>query len=175
MARPLVRYQVAVSLDGFIASADGSFDWLMEFPPGPSFGDFLSGIGELMMGREAFETERRMGPWGYADRAVLVMTNRPIADMPPGVEMAAGDPAPALERLRTRVARGDIWLYGGGVLAGRMLEAGLIDRVELATVPVAIGTGRPLFAGARSAQKLQLVETRTEGPLLWSVYQAGER
>ena len=171
MAIPLVRYHVAISIDGFIASEDGSFEWLMEFPPGPSFGDFLDGIGGLMMGRESFETERRMGPWSYADRAVLVMTNRPIADMPPGVEMAAGDPASALERLRTRVARGDIWLYGGGVLAGQLLQAGLIDRVELATVPVAIGKGRPLFAGAAAAQRLRLVETRTEGPLLWSVYE----
>ena len=171
MARPLVRYQVAVSIDGFIASEDGSFEWLMDFPPGPSFPDFLDSIGGLMMGRESFETERRMGPWGHADRAVLVMTNRPVDDLPPGVETASGDPAPALERLRTRVARGDIWLYGGGVLAGQMLQAGLIDRVELATVPVAIGRGRAPFAGVAAVQRLRLVETRTEGPLLWSVYE----
>ncbi len=170
MARPLVRYQVAVSLDGFIASQDGSVDWLADFPPGPSFPEFLDSIGGLMMGRDSFETELTFGPWGHAPKPALVMTNRPITDPPEGVESAAGDPAPALARLRERVAQGDIWLFGGGVLAGRMLDAGLIDRVELATVPVAVGQGRTLFGGATAARRMRLTATRTEGPLLWSVY-----
>lgn len=172
MAAPLVRYQVAVSLDGFIASEDGSVDWLMDFPPGPSFPDFLASIGGLMMGRDSFETDLKFGPWSHGDKATLVMTNRPIANPPPRVESAAGDLVPALAKLRARVTQGDIWLYGGGVLAGQMLGAGLIDRVELATVPVVVGKGRPLFAKATSVRRLHLVETRTEGPLLWSVYEA---
>jgi len=87
--------------------------------------------------------------WGKTP--ALVMTSRPIEQGPQTVHAHAGDPAEGLAKLRQRMSEQDletdIWLFGGGVTAGLFLKHNLIDLVELAVVPVALGEGRPLFSG----------------------------
>jgi dihydrofolate reductase len=173
MADPLIRYNVAQSLDGYIAPLDGSVDWLSGSSGGSSYTDFIQTIGGIVMGRAGFETELSFGPWGYGHLPVLVMTKRALGDPPQGVVTAAGDPRPALAALKARVSRGDIWLYGGGLVAGVFLDAGLIDRIEVTTLPVVLGAGRGLFAGAKTTQRLTLVESRADGSTLQSVYVKG--
>jgi dihydrofolate reductase len=51
----------------------------------------------------------------------------------------------------------DIWLFGGGILFGSLLSAGLVDSVELTIVPVLLGAGRPLLAGHPGQVGLKLV------------------
>lgn len=138
----LVRYQVAVSIDGFIAPKDGSADWLN--PYGKIAGEFMATwmkqIGGVISGRATYD--QAGGMWGKTP--ALLMTSRPLAKAPKSV-IVATDEAGGLEQLKARVTEGDIWLFGGGVTAGRFLKAGLIDLVEAAVVPVALGEGRPLF------------------------------
>jgi dihydrofolate reductase len=140
----LVRYQVAVSIDGFIAPKDGDADWLD--PYGKVAGDFMATwmkqIGGVISGRTTYD--QAGGMWGKTP--ALVMTSRPLAKAPKST-VVAKDEAAGLAQLRTRIPDGDIWLFGGGVTAGRFLRAGLIDLIEAAVVPVALGEGRPLFAG----------------------------
>lgn len=52
----------------------------------------------------------------------------------------------------------DIWLFGGGVLFRSLLEAGLVDRVELAVIPVLVGSGTPVLPGLDGVGKLKLVD-----------------
>jgi len=165
-----VRYHVAASLDGFISPLDGSVDWLTGAAGGDGFAKFFETIGGIVMGRNGFETELGFGNWSYSHIPVLVMTHRPIDNQPEGVEIAAGDPAPALLAPRARVERGDIWLFGGGRAAGSFLEAGLIDRIEITTIPVVLGSGRGLFAGTGSLRQLKLLHSGMEGPFVHSVY-----
>ena len=54
----------------------------------------------------------------------------------------------------------DIWLYGGGVLCGSMFEAGLVDAVEVAVIPVILGGGIPLVSAPYRHRKLVLEEQR---------------
>jgi dihydrofolate reductase len=61
------------------------------------------------------------------------------------------------------VEHGDIWLLGGGMLAGQLLDAGLIDRVEITVLPISLGQGRPLFGGAGRWCVFDRVETRAIG------------
>lgn len=84
------------------------------------------------------------GFWG--ETPAVVMTSRPLAKASKTVTTAS-DEAEGLAQLKARMGDGDIWLFGGGVTAGRFLRANLIDLVEVAVVPVALGEGRPLFAG----------------------------
>ena len=140
----LVRYQVAVSIDGFIAPTDGSAEWLN--PYGPVAGSFMQTwmkqIGGVIVGRTSYDQSG--GMWGKTP--ALLMTSRPLPKMPKSVVTATGE-AEGLAQLKARIPEGDIWLFGGGVTAGRFLRAGLIDLIEAAVVPVALGEGRPLFAG----------------------------
>lgn len=147
-----VIYSVAVSIDGFIASPDGSFDWLLPYPPDADFADsFLSGIGGLLMGRACLDLEIAMQGGVYPDRRVAVMTHRPVEEQPSNVTCFAGELAPALAWLREGAAEDDIWLYGGGQLAGQALAADVIDEIHTAVVPVTLGKGIPLFGDAAFA------------------------
>lgn len=170
MADPRVRYSVAMSIDGFIAPPDGSVDWLTGSSGGSGYFDFIRAIGGIVMGRDTFETELGFGPWGYDELPVMVMTHRPIEDRPGGVLTASGDPSPALAALKAQVKQGDIWLCGGGVVAGAFLDAGLIDQVEVTTIPVALGAGRSLFAGAAGLRRLTLTDSHVSGSVIQSVY-----
>ena len=153
----LVRYHVAISLDGFIAPKDGGIDWLNPYGKvGADFiGPWVKQIGGIIVGRATYDQSAGMGGWMFKDTPALVMTSRPLPKKHPAAIEAADDPAQGLASLRSRVTSGDIWLFGGGVTAGSFLKAGLIDLVELAVVPVALGEGRPLFSGVALQQTFE--------------------
>lgn len=161
----LVRYQVAVSIDGFIAPKDGSADWLdpygkvaMEF-----IGPWMKQIGGILVGRATYDQATGMGGWLSKDKPVLVMTSRPLPQKHPVSIVAASDPAEGLKSLQARMPAGDIWLFGGGVTAGLLLKRNLIDLVEIAVVPVALGEGRPLFSGVALQQTFEHVSAQPLG------------
>jgi len=84
-----------MSLDGKIARADGSFDWLAPYPP-QEFGvdAFHAEIDAVVMGRDTYEIERGMEEWPH-DKPAFVVTSRPVEALPPLVEARSGD-LPAL-------------------------------------------------------------------------------
>lgn len=144
----LVRYHLAISLDGFIAPKDGSAGWLS--PYGKAAWGFLEpwmkNIGGIIVGRVTYDQSASMGGWRWGETPALVMTSRSLPKKKPASVEVANDPAEGLERLKARIQKGDIWLFGGGVTAASFLKAGLIDLIELAVAPVVLGEGRPLFA-----------------------------
>ncbi len=166
MPEPLVRYYVAVSVDGFIAPLDGAVDWFDQVRAGDAddgYTEFVKGIGGVILGRSTFETELGFGPWSYEAIPSVVMTNRALEVTPKNMRTASGDPGPALAALKAQVQHGDIWLLGGGVLAGQLLDAGLIDRVEITVLPISLGQGRPLFGRWARRCMFDRVETRAVG------------
>jgi dihydrofolate reductase len=159
----LVRYQLAVSLDGFISPSDGSADWLS--PYGKVAGDFVGPwmrqIGGIILGRATYDQTASMGGWMWGKTPALLMSSRPLAKKPPAQVEVSDDIAGGLKRLRERMPAtkgngGDIWLFGGGVTAGHFLKAGLIDMIELTIVPVALGAGRRLFDGVTLQETFEL-------------------
>jgi dihydrofolate reductase len=171
MRKPLVRYYVAVSVDGFIAPPDGSVGWFDQArgghgPAGEADGGyeaFVRGIGGIILGRETFDTEMSFGPWSYEAIPAVVMTNHPLTVSPKSVQTARGDPSQPLEALKAVVRHGDIWLLGGGVLAGQFLKAGRLDRVEITVLPIYLGRGRTRFGREAHRCVFDRVETRTNG------------
>ena len=80
MSGPLWHCHVAMSLDGMIGRADGSFDWLMPYPSQDFDIDaFHASIDAVVMGRATFEIERAMAPWPHAGKRVFVVTS-PLVD-----------------------------------------------------------------------------------------------
>lgn len=158
MKRQHVIYMFAMSLDGFIARPDGSFDWLDDFPADADydFEGFLSSLSGIVMGRASYEAARRGGGWDYGRWPCTVATRRPVENLPERVVAVDGNPQKMLDDLRDRGADGRIWLFGGGQLASQFLQAGLLDTIELATVPVILGKGIPAFGLADADRWLDL-------------------
>ena len=50
----------------------------------------------------------------------------------------------------------DVWLFGGGSLFRSFLDAGLVDTVEVAIMPVLLGGGIPLLPPPAEQTKLKL-------------------
>ncbi len=152
---------VGTSLDGFIARANGAFDFL---PPGGGephgYDEFLATVDALVIGRKTFETVLGFDEWAYGKKPVFVLSRRPIAAAPPGavVERVSGAPADIVSQLE---ARGIQHIYvDGGITIQQFLQAGLIHRLIITRVPVLIGTGIPLFGPLQRDIPLKHVATR---------------
>lgn len=155
-----IRYSVAASLDGFIATEDGRYDWIPADEE-IDFAAYLAKVDTLLMGRGTFETANATaeGRSIFDGMSVYVVSTTLDPTAHPDVEVIGGAGRGDLfeELHRVKAAPGkDIWLFGGGVLFRSLLEAGLVDRVEVAVVPRLLGAGVPLVPGLSSIAALEL-------------------
>lgn len=151
---------VGTSLDGFIARANGSFDFL---PPGGGephgYHEFMASVDALVIGRNTFDVVAQFVQWPY-DKPVFVLSSRPLSPTPTGVavERLSGEPADVVRQL---AARGIGHIYvDGGITIQRFLQAGLIQHLIITRVPVLIGSGIPLFGPLLRDVVLMHVATR---------------
>ena len=154
-----LRYQLATSLDGYIAGPNGAFDWIVEDPE-IDFGGLYAQFDIAVMGRKTFLTS--VAPAGQAalpglDVIVYSQTLRPVDY--PYVTVVNGDPVEHVRSLKAASGK-DIWLYGGGALFRTFLEAGTVDTVEPAVVPVLLGDGIPMLPPPHLQTKLRLTNHR---------------
>lgn len=141
---------IATSLDGFIARTDGDIGWLLERDdPAEDHGyqDFIADKDMIVMGRGCYEKVLTMGEWAY-DRPVLVLSRSlagtPVPEQLKGkVRFSDATPKDTMAHL---AASGVRRVYvDGGQLVQSFLRDGLIADLVVTTVPVLIGSGRPLF------------------------------
>ena len=159
-----VRYNVAASLDGFIATPDGGYDWIPN-DPAVDFGAIFAKVDTILIGRRSFEAALRSdgAPWAPSMRVYVFSTTLDPAGFP-GVTVVREDAADVVERLRRESGEGEIWLFGGGNLFSTLLAAGQVDRLEVTVVPVVLGEGVPLGPGApRTRLKLRSTERYPSG------------
>jgi dihydrofolate reductase len=147
-----------MSLDGFIAGPKGEYDWIA---PDPSFdfGALWNQFDTLLMGRRTYElTLTRFDSIEKMGRKVLVVSTTLDPAQHPGVTIIRSDVSSAIAAMKAEPGK-DIWLFGGGVLFRSLLDAGLVDTVELSVMPVLLGSGVPLLPeGLR--HRLRLLEQR---------------
>ena len=157
MAKRL-RYHVAVSLDGFIARPDGSYDWLVS-DPSIDFGALYKEFDAAVMGRKTYEVGLAAGVDGSIPGMDVVVFSRTLpASTSRGVRVVNDDPRKVVAELKKKSGR-DIWLFGGGELFRYLLDGGLVDTVELAVMPVLLGSGIPVLPPGASTN-LVLSDTR---------------
>lgn len=166
---PRVRYQVAASLDGFIAPLPGALgpgradhDWIPA-DPDIDFGALFAQFDTFLMGRKTFEGMVAQGQGGasgvFGMRTCVVSRTLAPADWP-GVRVVSDDLAGAVADLKRDASR-DIWLFGGGELFASLLRLGLVDRVEVAVLPVLLGDGIALSGRVAGERRLRLAGQRT--------------
>jgi dihydrofolate reductase len=155
---PKVRFFCAVSMDGFLAAADGSVAFLDAFEGDYGYNDFIGAVGAVVMGRKTYEVTRANGQWPYAGKRAYVLS-RSRLNTEYGHAMLVPDGQTLLTRLELLdEADGDVWVVGGGEVHSLFLDAGAVDQIDLFVMPVALGDGIPLFAGGATHIKLQLMD-----------------
>ncbi len=154
-----LRYQVAPTLDGFIAGPNGEYDWIVS-DPAIDFKALYNEFDTVVMGRKTYELATSMGGNGGMPGMDVVVFSRTMAPATyPGVRILNDDPAKVVTELKKRPGK-DIWLFGGGELFHSLLKARLVDTVEIAVIPVLLGEGIPLLPPGAST-KLKLVDQKT--------------
>jgi len=155
-----VRYNVAASLDGYIAAADGSYDWIPEDST-IDFGALFANVDTVLLGRTTWnEVVRQAGERAWpAGSRIYVFSTTLRQHEHPDVTVVHGNAADVVAELRAEPGDGDIWLFGGGRLFSSLLAAGQVDRVEVTVVPVLLGGGTPLSVPGTSQSPLRLVDT----------------
>jgi dihydrofolate reductase len=154
---PRFRLYMAISLDGFIASLDGSVRWLERYHPYEvGFGEFLASVGAIVMGRKSYLQMLEFGPWPFGGKRTIVMTRGPLAPATPDTETSAAQVDGLAEQLARETRNGDVWVFGGGEVARAFLDARRLDTLELCIVPILIGAGIPLFGPGTPTRDLRL-------------------
>lgn len=157
-----IKYLVAVSLDGQIARADGSFECFAQVGDA-HHADYLNSLRSfdaVLMGRRTYEVGLKQGvtdPYPFLETYVFSSS---MGESPnQRVRMVTGPAAEFVRGLKNGPG-GDIYLCGGGRLAAALLEAGLVDEVIVKLNPLLIGSGIPLFAHVAEPLKLELTGSK---------------
>jgi dihydrofolate reductase len=154
-----LRYHVAASLDGFIAGPHGEYDWIVA-DPAIDFAALYREFDTVVMGRNTYETMTAQGGSGAMPGLDVIVFSKTL---PPasvrGVRIVDDDAGQELAALKQKPG-GDIWLFGGGKLFRSLLDAGVVDTVEIAIMPVLLGAGIPLLPPGSMA-KLDLADQKT--------------
>ncbi|NUP75576.1 MAG: dihydrofolate reductase [Sinomonas sp.] len=148
-------YFVGSSLDGYIAQDGGGLAWLEKFTDveglGESYRSFEDGVGCVVMGGDTYDWIREHHPEQWSYRVPCWVFSRHDHSVSEGADVVIvrGDVAEFAEELRRDAGEKDVYIVGGGDLAGQFLAADLVDRIVVTYVPVVLGGGVPLF-GARA-------------------------
>jgi dihydrofolate reductase len=142
-----IRYQVATSLDGYIAGPKGEADWIITDPE-IDFRALWQQFDTFLIGRRTFEVmtggkKKKKGSVAPGMKTFVFSRTLRQSDYP-GVTVVADKAEETVAALRAQPGK-DIWLFGGGLLFRSLLDAGLVDTVEVAVMPVLLGGGIPLL------------------------------
>ena len=155
MSMRRIRYQVATSLDGYIAGPNGEADWII-MDPDIDFRALFAQFDTVLIGRRTFEGmargKKKPGAMPGMKTFVFSRTLRP-RDYPKVTIVDRAEQTVAA--LRAEPGK-DVWLFGGGLLFRSLLDAGLVDTVEVAVMPVLLGGGIPLLPPPAKQAKLKL-------------------
>ena len=157
---------IAVSLDGYIARQDGDIDWLLQRDDPTEEHGYTAFIADkewIVMGRGSYEKVLTFKEWPY-DRPVLVLS-RQLADTPVPealkgkVQFSRLTPKEVLNDLAAQNVQ-RVYLDGGQVIQS-FLREGLVADIVITTVPVLLGSGKPLFGSLSRDINLTLLSSRS--------------
>lgn len=151
-----IQYYTASSLDGFLATEDDDVSWL--FPLGSlsesSYDDFIAQVGAIVMGSATYEWMLRNAEtlqaetgsaWPYA-QPTWVLSSRLLPQIAGAdIRFARGDVRSIHHDLCAAASGGNVWIVGGGDLAGQFYDAGLLDELIIQVGSVTLGRGKPLL------------------------------
>jgi dihydrofolate reductase len=168
-------YYTATTLDGYIADEHDSLAWLFEQHTdqgGPAgYDEFIAGIGAMVMGATTYAwIGEHMGAtgegWMY-DIPCWVFSHREHPSLGEDIRFVSGAVGDHHAAIVASAGDRDVWVVGGGDLAGQLADLGLLDRLVLSVAPVTLGAGRPLFPRQHD---LKLAEVARNGDFVVATY-----
>lgn len=175
MSRKIILY-IAASLDGYIAEADGSIDFLTadtspEVEAFDSYTQLLERIDTVILGRTTYDqlvNELMPDEYPYEEKVSYIITHHPAAGNERLI-FTDEQPEQLIQRLKTEEGK-DLWIVGGGQIIAPLVASNLIDEYVITTVPILLGKGIPLFHGMDQSVQLEVVESSIENGMITSVY-----
>jgi len=175
-----IYFDTATTLNGWIADEANSLEWLFAVDE-PDDELMPHGVAVMVEGSTTYEWVLRHSDilshperWRefHGDTPAFVFTTRDLP-IPEGadVRLVAGPVAEVLPTIREAAGDGDIWVVGGGDLAGQFLDAGALDELRLSVAPVALTGGAPLFPRRIESDRLRLVSARGVGQFARLIYE----
>jgi dihydrofolate reductase len=171
------QYYCAGTLDGYIAEADDTLAWLLEYrgsyegdgvePIKGSYDRFYEGIGAIVMGSVTYEFILDHmgddGEWSYKGKPVWVLSSRDLP-RPAGedvdIRIVNAGISELYDEMIEAAGTRDLWVMGGGNVASQFADLGLLDDLLVTVVPVVLGQGKPLFDRRLPGGPMQLTGTR---------------
>jgi dihydrofolate reductase len=151
---------LGISIDGYIARLDGTFDFLF-MPKDFSMAEFFASIDTGIMGRKTYEVAKAQGESGFGPKIKTYVLSRTLpSGEREGMTFVNVSPQTLAEEIRQYKGK-DIWLMGGGEIARDFLKADLVDELHLGVVPVLLGEGLPLFPSGFPQRNFELMESKT--------------
>ncbi len=175
-------FDTATSINGWIADERNSLSWLFAVEGGehPDDGLFPAAAAVMVEGSTTYEwvlaeSDILAHPerWRefHGDRPTFVFTTRELP-VPDGADIrfVRGSVADVLPVIREAAGDDDLWIVGGGDLAGQFLDAGALDELALSVAPVALTGGAPLFPRRLESDRLSLRSATKVGQFARLVY-----
>lgn len=149
---------LAVSLDGFIEGPDGEFDWCFT---DQDYGmtDFMNRIDAVFFGRKSYELVLKMDRNPFPDKIKYVFS-KTINSVKGQTKIINQNMEEAVNNIKEQEGK-DIWLFGGSNLIKNLLNAELVDEMQLSVHPILLGKGKPLFKGIKKRSHLKLIDTKS--------------
>jgi dihydrofolate reductase len=180
------QYYTATSIDGFLADSDHSLDWLFEVGGGADdnpFASFFAEVGAFAMGATTYQWVLEHDAlldqplkWAdyYGDVPAWVFTHRRLPAIPGAkLTFVSGDVRPVHAEMLKAAQGRNVWIVGGGELAGAFADAGLLDELILGVAPVTLGAGAPLLPRRLTSSRLKLADLRRRGEFAYLTYHMG--
>lgn len=179
------QYFTATTVDGFIADANDSLDWLFEVPEdgGSGFGafrEFFEAVGAMAMGATTYEwlldhaiPIDNPEKWRslYGETPCWVFTHRELPVVPGAdIRLVEGEVAPVHVEMVAAAGGKNVYLVGGGELVGTFADEGLLDEIWLGIQPVFLGAGAPLLPRVLTSKRVRLESARQDGQQAQLVY-----
>lgn len=166
------QYYAASSLDGYIATPEHSLDWLFQFGSveDTSYPTFIRDVGAIAMGSNSYEwilqhqsdlDPKRSHEWPYKQPAWIFTTRSLPTVSGADIRFVQGDVKPVHDQMAVEAAGKNIWILGGGELAGQFYDRGLPDELIVQVTPVTLGHGLPLLPRVISSPALKLISATT--------------
>ncbi len=170
-----VVYYTASTLNGFLADEHHSLEWLfaVDNAGAPDIASFMDSMGVFVEGSSTYEwvlnAENLMAQphkWQqfYGTKPTYVFTTRTLP-VPDGadVRFVSGSVAGVLADIKAAAGDLDVWVVGGGDLAGQFLDLGALDELVISIAPATLTAGAPLLPRNAGADRFKLHGATVQG------------